>query len=166
MKAKLLDIDIHHNRAVFQIPYKAVEDFAKHKGEDIELKVAKYRPKKSHQQNAYLWELCDRLASVVGSDKLTVYRRAINSVGAYEDYVMKPEVATPFCKMWSAQGTGWITEIVDRNDDGLLIRAYYGTSKYNKKEMARLIEYIVDDCREVGIVTKTPKEIALMSAEE
>lgn len=64
-------------------------------------------------------------------------------------------------------GTGWITEQVDYTQDGsqVVIRAYYGSSQYNTKQMSRLIDEIVSDCKEHGIETLTPNELARMKEE-
>ena len=40
--------------------------------------------------------------------------------------------------------------------------SYVTKFKYNKKQMSRLIDGIVQDCKAVGIETKTPNEIAEM----
>lgn len=124
------------------------------------------REKRSLNANAYAWKLLDQLADAVGSTKEELYRRSIKDVGVFRDFpVTKDEI--PFIKtLWEKQGTGWITELVDyqENGDDFIIRCYYGSSTYNTKQMSRLIDYIVEDCQSVGIETKTPDEIALMKA--
>lgn len=37
---------------------------------------------------------------------------------------------------------------------------YYGSSVYDSRQMAALIDKIVQDCHAVGIETRTPEEIA------
>jgi hypothetical protein len=37
---------------------------------------------------------------------------------------------------------------------------YYGSSSYNVAQMSRLINIIVEDCRQVGIETKSEEEVA------
>lgn len=64
-------------------------------------------------------------------------------------------------------GEGWPTEQVDFTPDGerVVIRAYYGSSTYNTKQMSRLIELIVQDCREQGIEPLPPEKLAGMMEE-
>ena len=50
----------------------------------------------------------------------------------------------------------------DRDGDRVVIRAYYGSSTYNTKQMARLIDSIVEDCKAVGIETLTPATLDAM----
>jgi hypothetical protein len=45
-----------------------------------------------------------------------------------------------------------------------VIRAYYGSSTYNTKQMSRLIDAIVEDCKEMDIETLTPRELDAMKS--
>ena len=40
-----------------------------------------------------------------------------------------------------------------------LLHLYYGSSSFNSKQMSRLINDLVEDCKEVGIETKPQAEI-------
>ena len=64
-------------------------------------------------------------------------------------------------------GTGWVTEQVDYGPDGdhLVIRLYYGSSTYNTKQMSRLLDAVIADCKEQGIDVATPAELALLKEE-
>ncbi len=74
---------------------------------------------------------------------------------------MSPEDAKTLRHAWEMLGTGWITEQVDYMPDGtnVVVRCYYGSSQYNTKQMSRLIDNLVQDCKAVGIETDTPEEI-------
>ena len=41
----------------------------------------------------------------------------------------------------------------------VVIRAYYGSSSYNVKEMRDLVNYIIAECEELGIETMSPAEL-------
>ena len=68
-----------------------------------------------------------------------------------------------FEKMWTAQGIAWFCEIADTTYIGdtefKIINAYYGSSSYNSKQMARLIDGVVQDCKVYEIETKPQAEI-------
>lgn len=56
---------------------------------------------------------------------------------------------------------GWFTDKVDDDRDGeVILRCYYGSSSYDRKQMAALIDYIVQDCKAMGIETMTPAQLA------
>lgn len=41
---------------------------------------------------------------------------------------------------------------------------WYGSSSYDTKEMSRLIDYIADEAKGLGIETMTPDELAQLKA--
>ena len=57
--------------------------------------------------------------------------------------------------LWRAQGLGWV---VQEAGSGMLLCAY-GSSTYDTRQMGRLIDLIVQDCREQGIETAPPGDI-------
>lgn len=65
--------------------------------------------------------------------------------------------------MWTAQGIAWFSEIADTEYIGdtefKIINAYYGSSSFNSKQMARLIDGVVQDCKAYEIETKPKEEI-------
>lgn len=96
--------------------------------------------------------------------KEDMYHNAIRGIGVWYDDEVEPEKVSWRTKAWNAIGTGWLTERVDFTPDGNkeIIRFYYGSSRYNTKQMSRLIDNLVQDCQAIGIETKTPEQIAEM----
>ena len=136
--------------------------------EKLSIKISKHREKRSLDANAYMWTLCDKLSRKLSDEKVKhtkedIYRKAIKEIGVYKDFQgLSPTDAKTLRTAWEMLGTGWITEQVDFMPDGenVIIRCYYGSSQYNKKQMSRLIDNIVQDCEAVGIETMTPDQIA------
>ena len=81
---------------------------------------------------------------------------------------MTQDVKT-FEKIWTDRGIAWFCEILDTeyigNTEFKIINAYYGSSSYNSKQMSRLIDNLVQDCKAVGIETKSDKEIECLLKE-
>ena len=107
--------------------------------------------KRSGRANAYLWQLLSKLAAVLKMKREDVYRSYIPDVGdnfravPYANLQQRDLIA----ELWKRQGLGWVTE----DTNGFLL-CYYGSSTYDTKQMARLIELIVQDCKEYGIETE------------
>lgn len=118
--------------------------------------------RRSLDANAYLWVLLDKLAAALGQTKEELYRGFIREIGVFRDFHLAPEEAATFEVAWSRLGTGWVTEQVDYTSDGeqVVIRAYYGSSQYNTKQMTRLIRSVVDECKSQEIETMTPDELS------
>ena len=73
---------------------------------------------------------------------------------------VKNEAVEKFRQAWSKNGLGWVTETTKSKLEGYTnVIAYYGSSTYNTKEMTRLINLIVDECKQLGIETKPKAEI-------
>lgn len=141
-----------------------------HGCEKLSIKIGKYREKRSNDANAYLWLLCTKLADKLSDDgtphtKEEIYRDAVKARGIYRE---QGELPIDFAKTsrtaWEMLGTGWVTEQVDFEPDGdrVIVRYYYGSSTYNTKQMSRIIDWLIAECQQLGIETKTPDELANM----
>lgn len=140
---------------------------SKYKETRLTVQVKKYREKRSLSANALCWELCTKLAEKLSNrveqyTKEDIYRQAIKEIGVYKDFENLPQSdANTLRHAWELLGTGWITEQVDFMPDGenVTVRCYYGSSQYNKKQMSRLINNLVQDCIAVGVEHRPPEEV-------
>ena len=81
-------------------------------------------------------------------------------MNTYDVIPIKNEAVERFIKNWNQNGDGWICETFNSKLEGFTnIRAYYGSSVFDSKEMSQLIEIIVNECKELGIETKPPEEL-------
>ena len=122
--------------------------------------IKEYRQKRSLNANAYAWTLIGKIADLVGNTKEEVYKDFIQHKGIYKIITMNKEAVSTFITAWGNQGLGWICETSQNNISGLIdVVAYYGTSSYNTKQMANFIDYVVQECNNLGIETKSKEEI-------
>lgn len=128
--------------------------------------LKKHGKKRTLNANAYFWALCGKLSAVVGEPPKDIYREYIRDIG--DNFTIIPisdEAKGRYIEIWQSHGLGWICEDLGPAGDGYSnIIAYYGSSTYDTRQMSRLIDLIVQDCKEQGIETLTPDEIALMNA--
>ena len=63
--------------------------------------------------------------------------------------------------VWADKGVGWVTEDYGKakTPGYTLIASYPGSSTFDTAEMARLIDYIVSECKDYGIETRPQAEI-------
>jgi hypothetical protein len=136
------------------------------KDTDIDIDIKKWRKKRSLNANDYFWKLCGLLAKKLNITDLEVYHHHIKSVGVKRTETMNTELYKTMSTAWGMLGKGWLTERVDfgKDKDEGLYNFYYGSSVYNTKQMSRLIDSIVEDCKEQGIETLTPQELETMKA--
>ena len=112
--------------------------------------------------NALAWVYCDKLAEKLKTTKERIYQDAIDNVGVFEEIkVNSPEAGQRFKRIWKQNGLGWLTKTIDDTT----ILAYYGSSTYDTKQMARLIDYLQEECKEQGIETRPQWEVDAMLKE-
>ena len=119
------------------------------------------KKKRSLDANAYMWKLCDEIAKKINSTREEIYKAAIRAVGVAEDIVIKDKAIDSFSDKWQKKGLGWFCEKIGDSPlrNASIIRAYYGSSSYDSKEMCVLIDYVKADAEELGIPTMRPEEL-------
>lgn len=129
---------------------------------EYEIVIAK--KKRSLNANAMCWKLCTDIAAVVGLTKEEVYQRAIKEIGEYTPLPIKAEAVADFTRIWNAHGIGWPVEVID--DSKLpgykLLFCYHGSSTYDVKSMNRLLDYLIQDAKSVGLDVMSEREKALL----
>ena len=130
--------------------------------EKVAVKVAKHREKRSSDANAYCWVLIGKLAEKLNIPRDEIYRDAIKQIGGnYEVVCTTDNAVDNLCRGWQKNGIGWQTDTMPSKIKGCTnVLLYYGSSTYDTAQMSRLINIVVDACKEQGIETRTPDEIA------
>ena len=140
----------------------AVQGILERFNASFEYEIKPYKEKRSLSANALAWVYCDKLAEKLHSTKEEIYRIAVANVGVFTEIkVADAEAAKRFKRIWQHNGVGWLTRTINETT----IQAYYGSSTYNTQEMARLIDFLQDECRRQGIETKPQEEIDSMLKE-
>ena len=134
---------------------------------DVDVTVKKHRERRSLDANAYAWLLMDKLAEATAVPKSDVYRREVKDVGGNTETVCVREIAVQkLCEGWQKNGIGWQTDVIDSKIDGCKnVVLYYGSSTFDTKQMSRLIDNIVQDCKALGIETLTPQQLDALKEE-
>lgn len=147
----------------FTAPKSVIRQFDGLKDKPLTVTVKEFRQKRSLSQNSYLWVLLDKLAQKLNRSKEDIYKLYIKDYGVFEILPIKNEAVESFKARWQ-KGLGWFCE--DLGESKLQgytkLIAYYGSSTYNTQEMTRLIDAVVQDCREQGIDTMPLSDIMLL----
>ena len=136
--------------------------------------IERHREKRSLDSNSYYWLLITKLARKLHVSKARLHNlmlrecapaflidgktamQPVPDTEAAENQILESE--TYHLKPTSGVITG---------NDGTVFRWYVvlrGSSTFNSEEMNALIARIVEDCKEQGIETATPEELAQMAA--
>lgn len=135
-------------------------------GKTLTVEVKIKRKDRSNNANSYCWALCTKIAQVVHSSKEEVYQQAVRSIGAYTPIPIKAEAVERYTEIWKAHGLGWLVEDMGsaKNIPGYTVLAcYHGSSKYDTKEMSLLINWLIDEARNLGIdiISEADKDLLL-----
>ena len=144
---------------------KAMAVVRKHKDRLYDLEVKEHRQKRSLDANAYCWVLINKIADALRITPKEIYLQAIqNIVGNYEIFPILEEAAERFRQIWESQGLGW--PCVDMGKSKIQgyrnLRAYYGSSTYDTRQMSMLIDNLVQDCKALDIETVSTDKVALL----
>jgi hypothetical protein len=132
----------------------------------LSIEVKPYRERRSLDANAYFWVLCDKLAERLHKSKTDIYREYIKDIGGVSETVcVKNQAVKRLCEGWMKNGLGWQTDTFESKLEGCTnVVLYYGSSTFSTVQMSALLDLIIQDCHEQGIVTETPNQIAEMKA--
>lgn len=146
------------------VPVDFRAEFDELKSADISIEIKKHHKRRSLNANAYAWVLIDQIAAKMKLDRIDVYREAIRSIGGVSDVVCVPNKAVERLEEgWRAKGLGWFTERLDSKLNGCTnMVLFYGSSTYDSRQMAALIDHLVQDAESIGIPTVTEAEIERM----
>lgn len=134
---------------------------------DYVLEIKEKKKKRSLNANGYFWKLCDELAVKTGIAKTDIYRSYIKEIGGNSTTVCAiNEAVDELCEMWQEKGLGWLTDKIPSKLDGCTnVILYYGSSTYDTAQMSRLINLIVQDCKENDIPTLEDMELERLCKE-
>lgn len=112
--------------------------------------------KRSLDANAYAWVLIYKIADKMRLEPVEVYRQYIRDLGCKVAVVTVSADDVELEANSFVQGhLGRLVDIADHTVPGYVVmHKKYGSSNYNRAEMARFIDSIVQDCEALGIETK------------
>ncbi len=128
-----------------------------------EITIGKETKKRSNDANAYYWQLIGQLSAKINVSPKDIYRSHIKDIGGnYEVFPIREDAVDAWLKIWESRGMGWCAEIIGESKlrGYMNVICYFGSSVYDTRQMSRLIDLLVQDCKTQGIETMTPAELA------
>jgi len=164
MKGRIRDMGRGHDGSLtltLSLPPQYFDEMHALLDEVINVEVKKWRDHRSKDANALMWDVCQELGAALKIPKEEVYRKAIRDVGEYIPLPIKACAVDKFCSNWATKGVGWFAEVQDDSKipGYKLVFAYYGSSTYDTKQMSTLLDYLIDDAEQIGIVLKAGPEL-------
>lgn len=120
----------------------------------IEVTIKQYYDKRSLRANRYAWQLINQLASKMRTSNDEMHFLMLVRYGQTDIIELRNDI-----------DPSRHFEYFEKRHEGEYYTEYLvavGSRFYNKSEFARFIDGIVSECKEQGIETETPEEIARM----
>lgn len=166
LKGTFKDItyDFDTRKPIISFIVDEIADTSEIKDVTLDIKVTKYRRKRSLDANAYFHVLVDKLAYVMGTSRSWMKNKMISEYGQIwymDDKALVCKTNIPPSIAHNDESTHmWLIKIGD--DDAYWYKLYRPTHEYNSSEMHRLIQGTIEECKEQGIQTATPEEVEQM----
>ena len=145
--------------------WKAMALVRRHKQRLYDLEIKEHREKRSLDANAYAWVLIHKLAEAMRITPEEVYLQAILGIGGNCTPVcLREKDVDAFKAFWQGKGLGWpVKDLGPSQVAGCRnLMAYHGSSSYDTRQMSRLIDSLVQDCKQLDIETLPPEKLALL----
>lgn len=126
-------------------------------------KLSEKKKRRSLDANGRYWALCGKLSEKMGIPPEDIYRRHIRGIGCYTVLCVQETALDAFKRVWVSNHLGRFVETRESKLDGCVtVLAYYGSSDFDTRQMAQLIDHCVQDCKAVGVETMPPAELAAL----
>jgi hypothetical protein len=139
--------------------------------DSLTIKIGKFRKKRSLDANQKLWALINEMSTILKLTPEEIYQGYIPDVGNnFRVFPVKPEDINEFAADWCNGHIGRMVEDVgpcrSRDLKGhRLLKMYRGSSEYDVPTFSRLLDLVLQDCRNLGIETMSEREKSLLLEE-
>lgn len=118
--------------------------------------VREYKQKRSLTANAYFWVLVNEIANVTKQSKDEIHLQMLKEYGQNEVFSIRSDIdVSRYLKYYEEIGKGKVN-----GKEFTHYRVFKGSSEMDSREMAILIDGVVQEAEQLGIPTLTPAEIA------
>lgn len=116
---------------------------------DKTFEVKEYRQKRSLTANSYAWALINEMSNVLRTSKDEVYVEMLKRYGQSQVISVLSDIdISKFVKYFEPIGTAHL-----QGKDFTHYRCFIGSSEYDSREMAILIDGIISEAEQLGIET-------------
>lgn len=125
------------------------------KEKDLSIEIKPKAKRRSLNANAFFWATVNDIASVTGERPTDIYRTFIRDVPDNNTVIcVATKNAEAFREQWEGQGLGWVCDyfhVPAKDERATNLQCYVGSSRYDRKQMSRLIELALQEAKQQGI---------------
>jgi len=127
-----------------------------------------FRSKRSNEANSKAWKLIGEIAKELGLNPIDIYRRHVEEIGKFDQYLMIEEAYEDFNRAWVYDHIGRYSKIIgeSREKKGFIwVAAFHGSSSYDSKTMYHFLDNIIQECKGLNLEICPQEEIDAMLKE-
>ena len=136
------------------------EDMEKYQDMDLDISFGKHRNRRSLDANACLWACIGQIAEKLRTDTWSVYLYMLERYGKYTHVSIRPEAVEDLRKQWREIKV--VGDSVVNGEVMAHVLCYFGSSTYDSKEFARLLDGVISDMEDLGLETPLRADIREM----
>lgn len=137
---------------------KEIIDWLLEQDKDKFFEIKEYKKKRSLNSNSYLWVLCTEIANIMNLSKEEVYVKMLEDYGVSILVPLTTETEPEkYFKYYSYFDKGNLN-----NKECIWYKVFKGSSEYDSKEMSHLLNGVVEEAKQLGIMTLDEIEIQKM----
>jgi len=115
----------------------------------VELK--KHRKKRSLDANAALWVMLQKIAVHQKTTKDELYEHYVRLYGVSKIVGVSPSAIEAIKRLSGAKFFTIRGERTQADKKMIYLELHFGSSGYNREEMSRLLDHVIEDAKEMGI---------------
>lgn len=150
----------------------AVMKFLRTKKDKLyDMAIKEHRKKRSQDANAKLWAILGEMSTVLHIPPEEIYQGYIPDVGGnYWIVPVKAEAVGKISEDWCRGHIGRLADdmgpCMSKDLQGFRnLKLYRGSSEYDSATFSRLLELVMQDCRQIGIEVLSEREKSLLLEE-
>lgn len=143
----------------FELLEGRINELDEIKDKELSIEAKKFYDKRSGKANRLLWGCIGDISKSLNQDKWEVYLHYIKRQGQFTLIQIIPEAFSKLQSQWRE------VEIVGKpivnGIEMLDVLCYFGSSTYNSKEFALLLDDIIEDMKAMGLSLPTSEEMRI-----
>lgn len=122
---------------------------------DAEWDLTEHKQKRSTDANGLLWACLQELAVKLHTDKWSVYLMMLKRYGKFTYVLVKPKAVEAMKSQW--REIEEVGEVDVNGEKAIQLLCYYGSSTYNTKEFAHLLDGVISEMKDQELKLPTDK---------
>lgn len=112
----------------------------------LDIKLEKAKTKRSLDANAMLWACLADIAGATGMTNWDAYLYELKRYGKYTHILVKQEALEDIKALWRE------TQEIGQRGNMVELLCFFGSSTYNSAEFSKLLEGVISDMKDLGLV--------------